>query len=253
MPADLNLKPYILKANVDIATFWNQQPLAAGEYASSTIIPTCLVVVDNSNAAKYLIDKEALLGSMGANGSTGPEAVAAVEKNAALLTARAGSRDLSAIPSIYCVSPALECAAAGLTSAYSFLVAKDSLALLGSMGANGSTRPEAVAAVEKNAALLTASAGSRDLSAIPSVRRVSPALPYANPQTEFKRITSPLKYQRRCVAAFPDQQVDRQGSKKGNFPVLVSHKCWESLGNVLVVLFKNEVCETWIKARFLSD
>ncbi|XP_048325158.2 protein RAE1 isoform X2 [Ziziphus jujuba] len=27
-----------------------------------------------------------------------------------------------------------------------------------------------------------------------------------NPQTEFKRITSPLKYQTRCVAAFPDQQ-----------------------------------------------
>ncbi|XP_058098477.1 protein RAE1-like isoform X5 [Magnolia sinica] len=27
-----------------------------------------------------------------------------------------------------------------------------------------------------------------------------------NPQTEFKRISSPLKYQTRCVAAFPDQQ-----------------------------------------------
>ncbi|RXH73660.1 hypothetical protein DVH24_016482 [Malus domestica] len=27
-----------------------------------------------------------------------------------------------------------------------------------------------------------------------------------NPQTEFKRIVSPLKYQTRCVAAFPDQQ-----------------------------------------------
>uniref|UniRef100_A0ACD6ABA8 Uncharacterized protein n=1 Tax=Avena sativa TaxID=4498 RepID=A0ACD6ABA8_AVESA len=27
-----------------------------------------------------------------------------------------------------------------------------------------------------------------------------------NPQTEFKRIQSPLKYQTRCVAAFPDQQ-----------------------------------------------
>ncbi|KDO36550.1 hypothetical protein CISIN_1g039044mg, partial [Citrus sinensis] len=27
-----------------------------------------------------------------------------------------------------------------------------------------------------------------------------------NPQTEFKRINSPLKYQTRCVAAFPDQQ-----------------------------------------------
>nr|XP_023922240.1 uncharacterized protein LOC112033690 [Quercus suber] len=120
---------------------------------------------------------------MGANGSTGPEAVAAVEKNAALLTARAGSRDLSAIPSIYCVSPALECAAEKCVerknangTCYSMLWNE---ALLGSMGANGSTRPEAVAAVEKNAALLTASAGSRDLSAIPSVRRVSPALPYA--------------------------------------------------------------------------
>jgi hypothetical protein len=27
-----------------------------------------------------------------------------------------------------------------------------------------------------------------------------------NPQTEFKRIQSPLKYQTRCLAAFPDQQ-----------------------------------------------
>jgi len=26
------------------------------------------------------------------------------------------------------------------------------------------------------------------------------------PQTEYKRIVSPLKYQTRCVAAFPDQQ-----------------------------------------------
>ena len=45
---------------------------------------------------------------MGANGSTGPEAVTAAEKNAALLTARAGSRDLSAIPSICRVSAALQ-------------------------------------------------------------------------------------------------------------------------------------------------
>jgi hypothetical protein len=27
-----------------------------------------------------------------------------------------------------------------------------------------------------------------------------------NPQTEYKRIVSPLKQQTRCVAAFPDQQ-----------------------------------------------
>lgn len=45
---------------------------------------------------------------MGANGSTGPEAVAAAEKNAALLTARAGARDPSAIPSICRVSAALQ-------------------------------------------------------------------------------------------------------------------------------------------------
>lgn len=45
---------------------------------------------------------------MGANGSTGSEAVAAAEKNAALLTARAGARDPSAIPSICRVSAALQ-------------------------------------------------------------------------------------------------------------------------------------------------
>ena len=45
---------------------------------------------------------------MGTNGSTGPESVAAAEKNAALLTARAGARDPSAIPSICRVSAALQ-------------------------------------------------------------------------------------------------------------------------------------------------
>lgn len=118
----------LLKANMDAAAFWNQQPLAAREYASSTIIPACQVVVDISNGAKDLIDKEvsafyrspdnslymlpstpqALLESMGANGSTGPEAVAAAERSAALLTARAGARDPSAIPSICRVSAALQ-------------------------------------------------------------------------------------------------------------------------------------------------
>ena len=45
---------------------------------------------------------------MRANGSTGSEAIAAAEKNAALLTARAGSLDLSTIPSIFRVSAALQ-------------------------------------------------------------------------------------------------------------------------------------------------
>lgn len=59
-------------------------------------------------------------------------------------------------------------------------------ALLESMGANGSTGPEAVASAEKNAALLTAKAGARDLSAIPSICRVSSALQY--PAGEFLAI-----------------------------------------------------------------
>lgn len=118
----------LLRVNNDAASFWNQQPLAAREYASSTIIPACTIVVDISNSAKELIDKElsafyrspdnslymlpstpqALIESMGTNGSTGPEAVAAAEKNAAMLTARAGARDPSAIPSICRVSAALQ-------------------------------------------------------------------------------------------------------------------------------------------------
>ncbi|XWS47511.1 hypothetical protein CRYUN_Cryun14cG0158600 [Craigia yunnanensis] len=118
----------LLKANMDAAAFWNQQPFASRENASSTIIPACNVVADISNSAKDFIDKEvsafyrspdnslymlpsspqALLESIGANGSTGPESVAAAEKNAALLTARAGARDPSAIPSICRVSAALQ-------------------------------------------------------------------------------------------------------------------------------------------------
>ncbi|KAF7135400.1 hypothetical protein RHSIM_Rhsim08G0077400 [Rhododendron simsii] len=138
----------LLRANMDAAALWGQQPLAAREYASSTIIPACTVVLEMSNDAKDFIDNEvsafyrspdnnlymlpanpqenlfrgvaqvikaqmdtclvALLESMGANGSTGPEAVAAAEKSAALLTARAGARDPSAIPSICRISAALQ-------------------------------------------------------------------------------------------------------------------------------------------------
>ena len=45
---------------------------------------------------------------MGASGSSGQEAVANAEINAAVLTARAGARDPSAIPSICRVSAALQ-------------------------------------------------------------------------------------------------------------------------------------------------
>ncbi|KAG6415680.1 hypothetical protein SASPL_123094 [Salvia splendens] len=89
----------LLKANMDAASFWSQQPLAAREYASSTVIPACNIVMELSNSSKDLIDKEvqafyrtpdnslymlpstpqALLESMGANASTGPEAYPAGE------------------------------------------------------------------------------------------------------------------------------------------------------------------------------
>ncbi|XP_024924048.1 protein RAE1 [Ziziphus jujuba] len=39
------------------------------------------------------------------------------------------------------------------------------------------------------------------------------------PQTEFKRVISPLKYQTRCVAAFPDQQGFLVGSIEGRVAV----------------------------------
>ncbi|CAN6702327.1 unnamed protein product [Malus baccata var. baccata] len=48
----------LLKVNMDAAAFWNQQPLAAREYASSTIIPASTVVMDLSNSAKDLIERE---------------------------------------------------------------------------------------------------------------------------------------------------------------------------------------------------
>lgn len=54
------------------------------------------------------------------------------------------------------------------------------------MGAHGSTGPEAVAAAEKNAAILTAKAGARDPSAIPSICRVSAALQYPGGESSFR-------------------------------------------------------------------
>lgn len=45
---------------------------------------------------------------MGTNASTGPEAVATAERHAAVLTARAGARDPSAVPSICRISAALQ-------------------------------------------------------------------------------------------------------------------------------------------------
>ncbi|KAJ0732308.1 putative HAUS augmin-like complex subunit 5 [Helianthus annuus] len=112
----------------DTTAFWSQKPLSAMEDASKTIIPACTRVADIANRTKDLIHKEvsafscvpdnrlymlpstpqALLESLNPNSCTGPEQVSVTEKNADLLTARAGSGDPSAIPSICRVASALQ-------------------------------------------------------------------------------------------------------------------------------------------------
>lgn len=59
---------------------------------------------------------QALLECFGSSGSTGPEAVVAAERTAAVLTAKAGARDPSAIPSICRISAALQSAAGKVLS-----------------------------------------------------------------------------------------------------------------------------------------
>ncbi|XP_047049873.1 AUGMIN subunit 5-like [Lolium rigidum] len=118
----------LLRANMEASAFWEQQPLSARGYASRTIIPACNAVVDMSTNSRDLIERElvafgqslenslcrlpatpqALLEAVGSNGATGSEALAAAEKHAAMLTARAGARDPSAIPSICRISTALQ-------------------------------------------------------------------------------------------------------------------------------------------------
>lgn len=60
-------------------------------------------------------------------------------------------------------------------------------ALLESMGVNVSLGPDTIAAAEKSSAILTAKAGSRDPSAIPSICRVSAALQYPAGRAFFKK------------------------------------------------------------------
>eukprot|EP00252_Welwitschia_mirabilis_P020836 TRINITY_DN5196_c0_g1_i1.p1 TRINITY_DN5196_c0_g1~~TRINITY_DN5196_c0_g1_i1.p1 ORF type:complete len:683 (-),score=164.85 TRINITY_DN5196_c0_g1_i1:20-2068(-) len=118
----------LVHLNQNAASFWDRQPFSARQYSASTIIPTCLEIENKTSEAHDLIEKEvgaylkcpdnrlymlphtpqALLESMGISGLSGPEGVAVAERNAELLTARAGSRDPSAIPSICRISAALQ-------------------------------------------------------------------------------------------------------------------------------------------------
>jgi len=66
----------------------------------------------------FILFEQALIEAMGANGATGAEALAVAEKNATLLTARAGARDPSAVPSICRISAALQYPAGELSFAH---------------------------------------------------------------------------------------------------------------------------------------
>ncbi|KAJ3677458.1 hypothetical protein LUZ60_003182 [Juncus effusus] len=117
----------LLRNIMDASAYWEQQPIAAREYASRTILPACNSVVDLSTNSKDLIEREisafsqsldnslymlpatpqALLEALGGNGVTGAEAISAAEKTASVITAKAGSRDPTAIPSISRISSSL--------------------------------------------------------------------------------------------------------------------------------------------------
>ncbi|KAK6128781.1 hypothetical protein DH2020_037487 [Rehmannia glutinosa] len=195
----------LLKANMDAASFWSQQPLAAREYASSTIIPACNVVVDLSNNAQDLIDKEVsafyrtpdnslyMLPSTPQLLETRPrrEAHEAHRKTPLELRGDAcfgGARLGAPLGASGMVEARLlhnSFFGAFVTAVVKFNVLISLMhplhsvqALLESMGANGSTGPEAVATAERNAAVLTARAGARDPSAVPSICRISAALQY---------------------------------------------------------------------------
>ncbi|KAJ6368259.1 hypothetical protein OIU78_000779 [Salix suchowensis] len=142
-----------------MAAFWKRQLLVAREYASTTIIPACKIIVDIVNSAKNLIDKEV---------------------NAFLRSPDNSHYMLPSFHKFYEIETACWFSGIKYTSTFSsifmlkerkFLI-KFYQALLESMGSNGSTGPEAAAA------LLTARAGASDPSAIPSICRVSAALQY---------------------------------------------------------------------------
>ncbi|KAF5189100.1 Augmin subunit, partial [Thalictrum thalictroides] len=80
-------------------------------------------------------------------------------------------------------------------------------ALLESMGAFRSTRPEAIAAAEIIAAVLTARASARDPSEIPSICRFSAALQYhAGLASVLESLEFCLKLRGSKVSALEDYQ-----------------------------------------------
>ncbi|KAK6135405.1 hypothetical protein DH2020_030859 [Rehmannia glutinosa] len=66
-----------------------------------------------------------------------------------------------------------------------------------------------------------------------------------NPQSEFKRVVSPLKYQTRCLAAFPDQQGFLVGSIEGRVGLKEGRRKFEVVGGI-------KVFTTYVSCMFAS-
>ncbi|MCO5566798.1 hypothetical protein L7F22_020479 [Adiantum nelumboides] len=118
----------LIHLNLVAASAWEQHTQRAREYSATTVIPLCHHVQQKAGDAHDLLEKEvaifhrvpdnrvymlpstpqALLDSMGAGGAFGPESLVAAERQADLLTAKAGARDPSAIPSICRINAATQ-------------------------------------------------------------------------------------------------------------------------------------------------
>ncbi|BBN14348.1 HAUS augmin-like complex subunit 5 [Marchantia polymorpha subsp. ruderalis] len=118
----------LIHANRTAAMSWEQHMTAARELSNTTIVPVCTTLQNDVNYASDMIEREVgaftrspdnrlylfpafsqgLLDAMGASNASGPEAVAAVHRNADLMTARAGAGDPSAISSINRINAALQ-------------------------------------------------------------------------------------------------------------------------------------------------
>ncbi|KAH7289238.1 hypothetical protein KP509_31G065400 [Ceratopteris richardii] len=115
----------LIQLNMAAASSWEQHAQRSREYSATTVIPLCRRVQQKAEDAHDLLEKEVvvfrrvpdnrlymlpstqqyLLDSMGAGGP-GPESLAAAERQADLITAKAGARDPSAIPSIQRINAA---------------------------------------------------------------------------------------------------------------------------------------------------
>ncbi|XP_024545326.1 AUGMIN subunit 5 [Selaginella moellendorffii] len=110
----------LIRANMAAAAAWEQHPAVAFEHSANTILPVCNMVQEKTVGAQDLLEREAtifqrspdnrlymlpvtpqaLVEAMGISSMLGPEAIAAAERNADMVAARAGAGDPSAMASI---------------------------------------------------------------------------------------------------------------------------------------------------------